>query len=289
MNRTPARATLVTLLLVACGPQAVTPPQGSGQSPAGVNDGIDCLRWTFAADAPRIESVAASFSTRPFPSPDQRARLAAQGLQAAVIRSTDLDQVRRRLGTLTEAYHLPVGQTPTWLQLARRDLGPGERLTASSGFTRRPLEGSVLRLSVRSWLVPDTESGSAQVEAILHVSGPEAQLAAAPGDPPAGTPLLDTRIECRLTDGETLLLLPCPPVPTGKGPATSADLPPTPGVLLLGEPTHAPPEGLGRGHSTAVAISARVPPAMRPAGGPTVDSEAPIADTIPAGDARPQP
>ncbi len=278
----------ITATLAACAPPAAGPAGASSLGPSGTNDGVECLRYSFAADAPRIEAVAASFSTRPWPGADQRARLAQQGIQAAIVRTADLEQVRKRLGTLTEVYRLPVGQSPTWVQLARRDLGPGERLTVGSGFGQRALEGHALRLSVRSWLVPDAGAGSAHVETIAHLASAEAPLSAMAGAPPTGTPLVDTRIECRLEEGETLLLLPCPPVPTGKGPATSADLPPTAGMLLLGEPPHALPEGLGRGYATAIAISAQLPPSMRPA--PlSVDSGAPIADTTHSKDARPDP
>jgi hypothetical protein len=283
MSRWRPLALLLAGALGACTPGPAATP--SSIDPSGSNAGVECLRYSFAADAPRIEAVAASFSTRPFPLPADRARLAAQGLQGAIIRTADLEQVRKRLGTLTEVYRLPIGQSPAWVQLVRRDLGPGERLAASTGFTPRTTDENVLRISLRAWLVPDTVSGCVQVEVIAHVAGPASPMTVAPGDPPMGTPLVPTRVACRLQEGETLLLLPCPPVPTGKGPATAADLPPTAGMLLLGEPTSAIPEGLGKGHSTALVISAHVPAAMRPAPA-AVDSEAPIADTT--GD-RPAP
>ena len=271
------RLAFATLLaLCACASDSPAPRTASPLDPQGVNDGIECVRYSFAADAPKVEAVAAAFGARPFPSSTDRARLADQGLQAAIIRTDDLEAVRTRLGTVTEVFRLPIGQSPAWLQLVRRDLGPSDRLPGASAPPST--EGSVLRLSVRSWLAPDSEAGCAQVEVIAHLAGATTPLAARSGEAPAGSPIAQTFLECCLQQGETLLLLPRPAAPTGKGPATAADLPPTPGMLLLGEPLRQLPDGAPRTYGTVLAISATVPAAMRPAAMP-VDSEASMPDT----------
>jgi hypothetical protein len=271
-----ARALSLALLLTACAAEAPPARAPSPLDPQGVNDGVECVRYSFAADAPSVEAVAASFGTRPFPAPMERARLGEQGLQAAIVRTTDLDAVRGRLGTVTEMFRLPIGQSPTWAQLVRRDLGPGERIAGSTSL--RNAQGATLRLSLRSWLVPDAQGGCAQVEVIAHVAGPEVPLNARAGEAPMGTALVDTFVTCRLQQGETLLLLPRPAPPSGKGPATAADLPPTAGMLLLGEPLRQLPDGVPRGYASVLAISATVPAAITPPPA-AVDSPAPIADT----------
>lgn len=278
-------AVAALLALGACAAEPPAPRAASPLDPQGVNDGIECVRWSFAADAPKVEAVAAAFGARPFPPSADRARLSDSGLQAAIVRTGDLEAVRSRLGTLTEVFRLPIGQSAAWVQLVRRDLGPGERV-GSAPPPAGPA-GSVLRLSLRTWLVPDCESGCAQVEVIAHLAAATAPLAARPGEAPGGAPLPQTFLECCLQQGETLLLLPRPPAPTGKGPATAADLPPTPGMLLLGEPLRQLPDGAPRTHATVLAISATVPTAMRPAALP-LDSGASMPDTT-GGPIEPSP
>lgn len=280
---------IATLALAAlplgCAPTVTdAPPARSTLDPEGLNEGVEVLRYAFAADAPQVEAVAAGFSARAFPGEPDRSRLAAEGLQVAVVPTADLETIRSRLGPLTEAVRMPIGQSPTWSEIARRDLKPGERVTVA-GRTLRSGGGS-LRLSVRTWLSPDASGGCAQVEAIVHLVDDGARLAGQPGEPPMGSPVADTAVECCLQDGESLLVLPRPQPTVAKGPATGADLPPRCGPALLGEPQRPMPDGARRGYATVIAISARVPAAMHPdpapeAAPPTaVDSAAPIADTV---------
>jgi hypothetical protein len=267
------------LALAACATPPPTSPRTASLDPEGLNDGIECMRYAFATDAPRIESVAAAFATRVFPSPSDRERLAREGVQAAIVRTADLAEIRSRLGPLTEVTRFPIGQSPAWTELAGRDLGPGERLGLDTRVLRA--EAGKARASVRSWLVPDTQGACAQVEIAMHLVEPTSRRAPQPGEPPDGAISLGSVIECCLRDGEALLLLPRPAPPVGKGPATGADLPPRIGALLLGEPTRRLPDGAQRGFATALAISARVPEAMRPTPSNAVDSGAPISDTVP--------
>lgn len=284
---------LVTLP-IACAPEATDAlPARSTLDPEGLNEGVEVLRYAFAADAPEVEAIAAGYAARPFPSDTERARLAAEGLQVAIVPTAELETIRARLGPLTEAVRLPIGQSPTWTEIARRDLKPGERVMVS-GRTMRSGGGS-LRLSLRAWLSPDAAGGCAQVETIVHLVDAGARLAGQPGDAPMGTPLAATDVECCLQDGESLLVLPRAQPTVAKGPATAADLPPRCGPALLGEPQRRLPEGVQRGYATVVAISARVPAAMRPerlaepAPEPTVDSKAPIADTVSKKPLGPEP
>lgn len=270
---------------LACAPVATdAPATKSTLDPEGLNEGVEVLRYAFAADAPEVEAIAAGYAVRPFPSDPDRSRLAAEGLQVAIVPTSELETIRSRLGPLTEAVRLPIGQSPTWTEIARRDLKPGERVMVT-GRTLRSGGGS-LRLGLRTWLSPDASGGCAQVETIVHLVDEGARLAGQPGDAPMGTPLPTTDLECCLLDGESLLVLPRAQPTVAKGPATGADLPPLCGPALLGEPQRRLPEGVQRGYATVVAISARVPAAMRPepaADAPPaapVDSKAPIADTV---------
>ena len=272
-------------LPIACAPAASeTPSTRSTLDPEGLNEGVEVLRYAFAADAPEVEAIAAGFAARPFPPDAMRERLATEGLQAAIVPTRDLETIRSRLGPLTEAVRLPMGQSPTWAEIAHRDLKPGERVMVS-GRTMRSGGGS-LRLGLRTWLSPDAAGGCAHVEAIVHLVDDGARLAGQPGDAPMGTPVTSTDIECCLQDGESLLVLPMAQPTVAKGPATGADLPPRCGPALLGEPQRRLPEGVQRGFATVVVISARVPAGMRPepiaetAATPPVDSKAPIADTV---------
>lgn len=288
-------ACVVALALpLACAPQA--PEASAGRpslDPEGLNEGVEVLRYAFAADAPQVEAVAAGFAARPFPDDATRARLAAEGLQAAIVPTRELETIRARLGPVTEAVRMPVGQSPTWSEIVRRDLRAGERLRVD-GRTLRSGGGS-LRLSLRSWLSPDAAGGCAHLELVAHLVDDGARLAGQPGEAPMGTTLASTDVECCLEDGESLLVLPRPQPTVAKGPATGADLPPLVGPALLGEPQRRLPDGVQRGYATVLAVSARVPAAMRPE--PTrsapepaaLDSGAPIADTVPRKILGPEP
>lgn len=268
------------LAVLAC-MSACTPaprPVTSSLDPEGLNDGIESMRYAFATEAPRIEAITAAFATRVFPLPSDRERLAREGVQAAIVRSSDLGEIRRRLGPLTEVTRFPIGQSSSWTELARRDMRAGERIGVGPTVLRS--EGGEARLSVRSWLVPDTDGGCAHVEVVMHLVEAGSRRAPQPGEPPDGSIAIDSLIECCLQDGEALLLLPRPLPTVTKGPATGADLPPRIGSLLLGEPLRQLPGGAQHGYATAIAIAARVPAAMRPAPAGPVDSEAPIRDTV---------
>jgi hypothetical protein len=274
-----ARAILHGALIALVGCASAPPPTpGSSLDPERLNDGVEGMRYAFATDAPRIEGVTAAFATRVFPLPADRDRLAREGIQAAIVRAADLGEIRSRLGPITEATRFPIGQSPSWTELARRELQAGERIGVGSSVVRS--EGGEARVSVRTWLVPDAEGGCAQVEVAMHLLDAGSRRAPQPGEPPDGTVAADTVLECCLQDGEALLLLPRPLPPPGKGPATGADLPPRMGALLLGEPLRKLPDGVQRGYATAIAIAARVPAAMRPDPAPRVDSEAPMGDTV---------
>lgn len=277
MNR--ARAILCGALVALTACATAPRPRPANLDPEGLNDGVEVMRYAFATDAPRIEAVAASFATRLFPGPADRERLAREGIQAAVVHASDLAEIRARLGPLTEATRFPVGQSPGWTELARRDMRAGERV--GLGGVILASEGGQALLSLRSWLVPDTEGGCAQVEIAMHVLEASSRRAPQPGEPPDGTVAADSVIECCLRDGEALLLLPRPLPSVSKGPATGAELPPRIGTLLLGEPLRQLPDGVQRGYATAIAIAARVPTAMRPASASPVDSAAPLRDTVP--------
>jgi hypothetical protein len=270
-------AILVALACVtACAPAPT--PATSSLDPEGRNDGIESMRYAFATEAPRIEAVTAAFATRVFPLPADRERLAREGVQAAIVRSSDLGEIRRRLGPITEVTRFPIGQASSWTELVRRDMRAGERIGAGTTVLRS--EGGEARVSVRSWLVPDTQGGCAHVEVVMHLVEAGSRRAPQPGEPPDGSVAADSVIECCLQDGEALLLLPRPLPAVTKGPATGADLPPRIGTLLLGEPLRRLPDGAQHGYATALAIAARVPPAMRPPETGLVDSDAPIRDTV---------
>lgn len=265
--------------LVACAAPA-PPPAASTLDPERLNDGIECMRYAFATDAPRVEAIAASFSTRLFPLPADRERLAREGVQAAIVRTADLGEIRRRLGPLTESTRMPIGQSASWTELARRPLRPDERVGVDSVTVAGA--GGEARASVRSWLVPEVAGACAHVEVALHVVEPTSRRALQPGEPPDGTVSKGSVIECCLADGESLLLLPRPLPPPGKGPATGADMPPRVGTLVLGEPVRQAIERPGSGYATAIAISARVPATLQPAPQVPVDSAAPMEDTVEA-------
>ena len=272
------RVILATLLgcVAACAP--APKPVASTLDPEGLNDGIESMRYAFATEEPRIEAVTAAFATRVFPLPADRERLTREGVQAAIVRSTDLAEIRRRLGPITEVTRFPIGQASSWTELARREMRPGERIGVGSTVLRS--EGGEARVSVRSWLVPDAQGGCAHVEVVMHLVEAASRRAPQPGEPPDGSVAVDSVIECCLQDGEALLLLPRPLPAVTKGPATGADLPPRIGSLLLGEPLRQLPDGAQHGYATAIAIAARVPDSMRPPQSGPVDSGAPIRDTV---------
>jgi len=267
------------LAAVACVTACAPAPKHATSSldPEGLNDGIESMRYAFATEAPRIEAVTAAFATRVFPLPADRERLAREGVQAAIVRASDLGEIRRRLGPITEVTRFPIGQANSWTELARRDMRAGERIGVGPAVLRS--EGGEARVSVRSWLVPDTHGGCAHVEVVMHLVEAGSRRAPQPGEPPDGSVAVDSVIECCLEDGEALLLLPRPLPAVTKGPATGADLPPRIGSLLLGEPLRQLPDGAQHGYATAIAIAARVPVAMRPPQTGPVDSDAPIRDT----------
>lgn len=250
------------------------------------SEGLLCVRYTLDTDAPRMEAVAASYATRLFPTPAERAVLAREGLQVAVVPTAELADIRARLGPLSEVTRLIVGQSANWVEVARRELGADELLTLDGSL--RHGGGGALRLSVRDSVTPTTEGGCVHTEVALHLAPVNAPLAPV-GGPPIGTLVSRATLECCLQDHETLLILPAPAVPTGKGPATAQDMPPTPGVALLAECSGFEPGRERRGHSVAIALIAKVPPGIRPPPAATVDTPPPMQDTATSPVAPPSP
>ena len=272
-------------LLVAAGLTACTfddgaVPRNVLDDLSSPSDGLVVMRYSIAADAPNIEAVAVAFAHREFPSPAGRDRLAHSGLQAVIVPTSDLPTIRSRLGSVTELTQTQIGQSAHWIELARRDM-PGDQILSMGGRTQHFRKAS-FRLSVRDWLVPDQEGGCVQTEVLVHWVAENEKSSPIAGDPPVGTPLLLTAIECCLRSGETLLLLPSPPSCAGKGPAVGADMPPSPGNFLLGEPLSDQTTRVTPGYSMVVALAATVPEAMTPQSAETVDTTPSIVDTAPS-------
>ena len=264
---------------------ACTPAQPDALSPStiserGESDGLLCVRYTLDTDAPRMEAVVAAFATRLFPTPAERAVLAHEGLQVAIVPASELPDIRTRLGPVTEVTRVIVGQSPNWVELARRDLGADDLVMMDGKFMRG--DGGALRISVRDSVMPLADGGCVQTEVAMHLTLATLPMQSLPGDAPSGRVVMQSAIECCLQDGEALLILPAPPVSTGKGPATTSDLPPTAGVALLGE--RATPERSKdrHGYSVAIALIAKVPAGIRPSPAEEVDAPADVGHTAPA-------
>jgi hypothetical protein len=134
-----------------------------------------------------------------------------------------------------------------------------------------------LTLSVRDWIVPDESDGCLQAELAMHVVAPDAPLLRVPGQPPRGTLVEGSGLTCCLRQDEALLVLPRPMTALGKGPASLAELPPPPGVFLLGERPLGRSDGPTRA-STLLVLMASLPPSIAP---PPLDTDQSAADTLP--------
>jgi|GEM_PF-1583596 len=241
-------------------------------------DGLTCIRYTVDADAPRLEAVAAAFASRIFPSTAERATLAREGLQAAIIPAVELPAIRRRLGSVSEVTQMIIGQSPTWVDIAHRTLNADSLLTVNGQFQRG--ENGWLQLSVRTFVTPLAQSSCVQVEVVMHLNTTTAPRAGLPGDAPAGVVIATASINCCLQHDEALLILPLPTASPGKGPASQSDLPPTCGVYVLGEPAN-PTSNAHRGYSIAIALIAKVPESIRQISTERVDMQALMPDTLP--------
>jgi hypothetical protein len=242
--------------------------------PTRLADGLTVVRCSIAAEAPDLEAAAASFAIRSFPSPSEQATLRRLGLQVALVRRSDLDTIQSRLGTIGEVTETGVGQSVGWLALATRDAPAGVVATALPGDASA--RGG-LALSVRAWIVPDESDGCLQAELAMHVVAADAPLLRVPGEPPRGTLVDGSGLACCLRQDEALLVLPRPVTGSGKGPASLAELPPSPGVFLLGERPLSRPEGASHA-STLLVLMASLPPSIAP---PPLDTGQHSADTAP--------
>ena len=270
----------VAALAASCASTPSEGPAPAANIDRGDTEGLVCVRYTLDTDAPRMEAVVAAFATRLFPTPDERAALAHEGLQVAIVPASDLPDIRTRLGPLTEVTRVIVGQSANWVELAHRDLGADDLVMMDGAFMRG--DGGALRISVRDAVMPDADGGCVQTEVAMHLTPATLPMQSLPGDAPAGRVVMQSAIECCLHDGEALLILPAPTVSTGKGPATTSDLPPTAGVALLGERA-TPERGKDRhGYSVAIALIAKVPAGIRPSPAEEVDAPADVGHTAPA-------
>lgn len=267
----------VAALAASCASEPTAPPAPTAGAERGDAEGLLCVRYTLDTDAPRMEAVAAAFATRLFPTPDERATLAHEGLQVAIVPASELPDIRTRLGPLAEVTRVIVGQSANWVELAHRDLGADDLVMMDGAFMRG--DGGALRISVRDAVMPDADGGCVQTEVAMHLTPATLPLQSLPGDGPAGRVVMQSAIECCLHDGEALLILPAPTVSTGKGPATTSDLPPTAGVALLGERASADRGKDRRGYSVAIALIAKVPAGIRPSPAEEVDVPAVVGHT----------
>lgn len=267
----------VATLAASCASTPQDPPAPTASAERGDAEGLLCVRYTLDTDAPRMEAVAAAFATRLFPTPDERATLAHEGLQVAIVPASELPDIRTRLGPLTEVTRVIVGQSANWVELAHRDLGADDLVMMDGAFMRG--DGGALRISVRDAVMPVAEGGCVQTEVAMHLTPATVPMQSLPGDAPLGRVVKQSAIECCLQDGEALLILPAPPVATGKGPATTSDLPPTAGVALLGERAAPDRTKDRRGYSVAIALIAKVPAGIRPSPAEEVDAPPVVGHT----------
>jgi len=197
-------------IAASCASGPTDPPSPLTNIDRGDSEGLVCVRYTLDTDAPRMEAVAAAFATRLFPTPDERAALAHEGLQVAIVPAGDLPDIRTRLGPLTEVTRVIVGQSANWVELAHRDLGADDLVMMDGAFMRG--DGGALRISVRDAVMPDADGGCVQTEVAMHLTPATLPMQSLPGDAPAGRVVMQSAIECCLHDGEALLILPAPTV-----------------------------------------------------------------------------
>ena len=269
----------VAALAASCTSTPAEAPTPTATAERGDSEGLLCVRYTLDTDAPRMEAVVAAFATRLFPTPDERAALAHEGLQVAIVPASELPDIRTRLGPLTEVTRVIVGQSANWVELAHRDLGADDLVMMDGAFMRG--DGGALRISVRDAVMPLADGGCVQTEVAMHLTPATVPMQSLPGDAPSGRVVMQSAIECCLQDGEALLILPAPPVATGKGPATTSDLPPTAGVALLGERGTPDRTKDRRGYSVAIALIAKVPAGIRPSPAEEVDATPTTGQTVP--------
>ena len=235
-------------------------------------DGLTLVRCSILADAAELEATAVAYAVRPYPSPAEQERLGRLGLQVAVVRPSDVPAIRDRLRTVGPVVETAIGQSAAWLDLAAREASPG---VASLGGGAAI--GSTLALSVRDWIVPQEDGGCVATEVAMHLLPSGVPLFQAAGRPPRGTLVQGSALACCLRRDEALLVLPRPVTGSGKGPASLAEMPPSPGVFLLGERPLRGPEGVSYA-STLLVLMASLPPAISP---PPLDTDQPSADTAP--------
>jgi len=260
-----AAAWLAALWLTGC----VATPASPVPTPA---HGLTLVRCSILADAADLEATAVAYAVRPYPSPAEQERLGRLGLQVAVVRPSDVPAIRERLRTVGPVVETAIGQSAAWLDLAAREASPG--VASLGGGTAA---GGTLALSVRDWIVPQEDGGCVATEMAMHLLPLDAPLFQAAGQPPRGTLVQGSALACCLQRDEALLVLPRPVTGSGKGPASLAEMPPSPGVFLLGERPLRGPEGV-RHASTLLVLMASLPPAMAP---PPLDTDQSAADTLP--------
>ena len=145
----------VAALAASCASAPSDAPSATTNIDRGDTEGLVCVRYTLDTDAPRMEAVVAAFATRLFPTPDERATLAREGLQVAIVPASELPDIRTRLGPLTEVTRVIVGQSANWVELAHRELGADDLVMMDGAFMRG--DGGALRISVRDAVMPVAE------------------------------------------------------------------------------------------------------------------------------------
>ncbi len=277
IGRPPALAILGLLAVACAAPPGPPPPADPLALPSSGPDGLQATRYAIRAGAPELEAVTAAFATRPWPSPAQRRDLSDAGLQMAVIRAADADEIRRRLGPVSEVARTEIGVAPSWVDIVERRVPAGVAAGIVPGWQEGPLD--MAALAVRGWVVPDTDGGRVDLELAMHVMRGETRRLANAGAAPTGWTLRASAIACSLREGEALLVLPRPPAPRGKGPAADGSAPATCGSFLLGEPDPARGQVAEGGFATALLLVARLPVGIQPAPTASLDTPTSVGDT----------
>lgn len=247
----------------ACAPKEDARPEGPLAAAAalvdrprspGETNGLEVVRWSVADRDAAIRRALERHADRSVPLSADASALLDAGFRAAVVPDAMLPSLLADLGGTTSAVTTWFGQTPQWRETARAELA--EPLPVMVDGRAERLAGGWLRLMTRGWTV-ELENGAAfelqivpqwvqeatELSTLLNrdtLRGRVLSSAAITIELPANTSLVVVAAPARPETEEDPEGPPAESTTPGlRGPP--AELPPTPGELLLTDRAARPP------------------------------------------------
>jgi hypothetical protein len=262
-----ALAAAALLASTACAPKEDARPEGPLAAAAalvdrprspGETNGLEVVRWSVADRDAAIRRALERHADRSVPLSADAAALVDAGFRVAVVPDALLPSLLADLGGTTSAVTTWFGQTPQWRETARTELGEAIPIMVDGRPER--LSGGWLRLMTRGWTVELEDGAAFELQLVPQWVQEATELSSLLNrDALRGRVLSGAAISLELPRNTSLVVVAAPARPEAEedpeGPPSDttalglsgglrgppADLPATPGELLLTDGAARPP------------------------------------------------